>query len=70
MADGPDAGLALLDRLEGTGALAGYHLLAATRADSSGGPAAPPPPRPPTGRPWNWPPTRSSAATSAAASTR
>ncbi|HEV2892277.1 MAG TPA: DUF6596 domain-containing protein, partial [Actinomycetota bacterium] len=33
MAYGPDAGLALLDRLEATGALAGYHLLAATRAD-------------------------------------
>jgi RNA polymerase sigma-70 factor, ECF subfamily len=33
MADGPDAGLALLDRLEATGALAGYHLLPATRAD-------------------------------------
>jgi RNA polymerase sigma-70 factor (ECF subfamily) len=33
MAYGPDAGLALLDRLETTGALAGYHLLAATRAD-------------------------------------
>ena len=33
MAYGPDAGLALLDRLESTGALAGYHLLAATRAD-------------------------------------
>jgi RNA polymerase sigma-70 factor, ECF subfamily len=33
MAYGPDAGLALLDRLEATGALAGYHLLPATRAD-------------------------------------
>jgi RNA polymerase sigma-70 factor (ECF subfamily) len=33
MAYGPDAGLALLDRLEATGALAGYHLVAATRAD-------------------------------------
>ena len=33
MAHGPDAGLALLDRLEGTGALTGYHLLPATRAD-------------------------------------
>ncbi|HWD45389.1 MAG TPA: sigma-70 family RNA polymerase sigma factor [Actinomycetota bacterium] len=33
MAYGPDAGLALLDRLETTGALAGYHLLPATRAD-------------------------------------
>jgi RNA polymerase sigma-70 factor (ECF subfamily) len=33
MAYGPDAGLALLDRLEGTGALAGYYLLPATRAD-------------------------------------
>jgi RNA polymerase sigma-70 factor (ECF subfamily) len=33
MAYGPDAGLALLDRLDATGALAGYHLLAATRAD-------------------------------------
>jgi RNA polymerase sigma-70 factor, ECF subfamily len=33
MAYGPDAGLALLDRLEATGALAGFHLLAATRAD-------------------------------------
>ncbi|SCE32934.1 RNA polymerase, sigma subunit, ECF family [Streptomyces sp. DvalAA-14] len=33
MADGPDAGLALLDALTGTGALAAYHLLPATRAD-------------------------------------
>jgi RNA polymerase sigma-70 factor, ECF subfamily len=33
MADGPAAGLALLGRLEAGGALAGYYLLAATRAD-------------------------------------
>ncbi len=34
MADGPDAGLALLERLADDGALlAGYHLLPATRAD-------------------------------------
>lgn len=33
MADGPEAGLELLDRLEATAALAGYHLLAATQAD-------------------------------------
>jgi RNA polymerase sigma-70 factor (ECF subfamily) len=33
MADGPDAGLALVDELEATGELRGYHLLAATRAD-------------------------------------
>jgi len=33
MADGPAAGLALLQRLEAGGALAGYYLLAATRAD-------------------------------------
>jgi RNA polymerase sigma-70 factor (ECF subfamily) len=33
MADGPAAGLARLDALEGSGALAGYHLLAAARAD-------------------------------------
>ena len=33
MADGPAAGLALVDELAGSGALAGYHLLAATRAD-------------------------------------
>jgi RNA polymerase sigma-70 factor (ECF subfamily) len=33
MADGPDAGLALLDQLEAQGALAHYHLLPATRAD-------------------------------------
>jgi RNA polymerase sigma-70 factor (ECF subfamily) len=33
MADGPAAGLALVDALAGTGALAGYHLLPATRAD-------------------------------------
>jgi RNA polymerase sigma-70 factor, ECF subfamily len=32
MADGPAAGLALVDRLAGTGALASYHLLPATRA--------------------------------------
>jgi RNA polymerase sigma-70 factor (ECF subfamily) len=33
MADGPAAGLALVRALESSGALAGYHLLAATRAD-------------------------------------
>ena len=33
MADGPDAGLALVDALAATGELAGYHLLPATRAD-------------------------------------
>jgi RNA polymerase sigma-70 factor, ECF subfamily len=33
MADGPAAGLALLQRLEADGTLAGYYLLAATRAD-------------------------------------
>jgi len=33
MADGPAAGLALVDALAAGGALAGYHLLPATRAD-------------------------------------
>ena len=33
MADGPPAGLALVDRLDASGSLAGYHLLPATRAD-------------------------------------
>ncbi|MCU1448269.1 MAG: polymerase subunit sigma-24 [Acidimicrobiales bacterium] len=33
MADGPAVGLALVDELEASGALAGYYLLAATRAD-------------------------------------
>jgi RNA polymerase sigma-70 factor (ECF subfamily) len=33
MADGPAAGLELVDRLEGSGELAGYPLLPATRAD-------------------------------------
>jgi RNA polymerase sigma-70 factor, ECF subfamily len=33
MADGPQAGLRLVDELAGSGALDGYHLLAATRAD-------------------------------------
>jgi RNA polymerase sigma-70 factor (ECF subfamily) len=33
MADGPAAGLALVDELAAGGALAGYHLLPATRAD-------------------------------------
>ncbi len=33
MADGPAAGLELVDRLERSGDLAGYHLLPATRAD-------------------------------------
>jgi RNA polymerase sigma-70 factor (ECF subfamily) len=33
MADGPDAGLALLDALDDDARLAGYHLLPATRAD-------------------------------------
>ena len=33
MAEGPAAGLARVEALEASGALAGYHLLAATRAD-------------------------------------
>jgi RNA polymerase sigma-70 factor, ECF subfamily len=33
MADGPAAGLALVDALAASGALAGYRLLPATRAD-------------------------------------
>ncbi len=33
MADGPSAGLAIVDALEASGSLAGYHLLPATRAD-------------------------------------
>jgi RNA polymerase sigma-70 factor (ECF subfamily) len=33
MADGPEAGLRLVDALVGSGALVGYHLLPATRAD-------------------------------------
>jgi RNA polymerase sigma-70 factor (ECF subfamily) len=33
MTDGPEAGLALVDELEASGALRGYHLLPATRAD-------------------------------------
>ncbi|MFD9126937.1 RNA polymerase sigma factor [Kitasatospora sp. NPDC059571] len=33
MRDGPEAGLALLDALDGTGELRGYHLLPAARAD-------------------------------------
>jgi RNA polymerase sigma-70 factor (ECF subfamily) len=33
MADGPEAGLALVEALEASGALSGYHLLPATRAD-------------------------------------
>jgi RNA polymerase sigma-70 factor, ECF subfamily len=33
MADGPAAGLRLVEQLDRSGALAGYHLLPATRAD-------------------------------------
>jgi RNA polymerase sigma-70 factor, ECF subfamily len=33
MADGPEAGLALMDELDATGTLSGYHLLHAGRAD-------------------------------------
>jgi RNA polymerase sigma-70 factor, ECF subfamily len=33
MADGPEAGLSIVDELDASGALDGYHLLAATRAD-------------------------------------
>ncbi|MEW9529265.1 RNA polymerase sigma factor [Microbispora sp. NPDC049125] len=33
MAEGPEAGLRLVEELEASGTLAGYHLLAATRAD-------------------------------------
>src|SRR5580698_10749868 len=38
MADGPAAGLALLQRLQAGGALAGYYLLPATRAAGSSRP--------------------------------
>jgi RNA polymerase sigma-70 factor (ECF subfamily) len=33
MAEGPAAGLAIIETLETSGSLAGYHLLPATRAD-------------------------------------
>jgi RNA polymerase sigma-70 factor (ECF subfamily) len=33
MAEGPGAGLRLVDQIDGSGRLAGYHLLHATRAD-------------------------------------
>jgi RNA polymerase sigma-70 factor (ECF subfamily) len=33
MTDGPEAGLRLVEALDASGALTGYHLLAATRAD-------------------------------------
>ena len=33
MADGPEAGLVVVEAVEADGALAGYHLLPATRAD-------------------------------------
>jgi RNA polymerase sigma-70 factor, ECF subfamily len=33
MADGPSAGLALVEALEASGTLSGYHLLPATHAD-------------------------------------
>jgi len=33
MSEGPAAGLALVDALDGSGKLAGYYLLPATRAD-------------------------------------
>ena len=33
MADGPEAGLRLVDALDASGSLRGYHLLPATRAD-------------------------------------
>jgi RNA polymerase sigma-70 factor (ECF subfamily) len=33
MADGPAAGLVLVEQIEHTGALSAYHLLPATRAD-------------------------------------
>ena len=33
MAEGPEAGLVLVDEVEASGELGGYHLLAATRAD-------------------------------------
>jgi len=33
MADGPEAGLRLVDALDESGALSSYHLLPATRAD-------------------------------------
>ena len=33
MADGPEAGLAIVEALEASGTLSGYHLLPATKAD-------------------------------------
>ena len=33
VAEGPEAGLAIVDRIDASGSLAGYHLLPATRAD-------------------------------------
>jgi RNA polymerase sigma-70 factor (ECF subfamily) len=61
MADGPAAGLALVRALEDSGALTGYHLLPATRADlllRLGRRARPPPGSP---KRWSWPPPTPSA---------
>ena len=70
MADGPQAGLAMVDRLDETGALERYYLLPATRADLCEDSDAARRPRPTTAGRSTWPPTRRSAGSWNAASTR
>jgi hypothetical protein len=70
MAYGPDAGLALLDGWRRPGRWPATTCWRPPGPTWSVGPAAPPSRRPPTDRLWSWPPTRSSAATSAVASIR
>jgi len=57
MAEGPQAGLALVAALEASGTLTGYHLLPATKADMFRARAAWTTRRPAIARPSAWPAT-------------
>jgi RNA polymerase sigma-70 factor (ECF subfamily) len=63
MAEGPEAGLALVDALAASGALAGYHLLPAPGPTCSAGWTVLARPRPPTAKHSTWPPPTRSATT-------
>ena len=67
MADGPEAGLRLVDEIEAGGALDGYHLLPATRRICCGGSTGTRRPRSRTAPRSRSPPASPNAATSNAA---
>ena len=66
MADGPAAGLHLIDALAREGALDGYHLLHAARADLLRRLGRRPRRPPPTAARWSWPRCPRSGASSRA----